>query len=112
MALIPVTTATVAGGNIPLVACATGDFVTVGQGYTLIVKNGDASSHTVTVAVPGNLVTGVAFPDPVYTIPAGEMWAIPMYDLYADSTTGYALLTYSALTSMTRACLKSSSPLV
>jgi hypothetical protein len=109
MALIPVTTSTVAGGNIPLVACATGDFANVGAGYTLIVKNGDASSHTVTVAVPGNLATGAAYPDVVYTIPAGEMWNIPMYSLYADLTTGYALLTYSALTSMTRAVLKTAS---
>lgn len=111
MALIPVTTSTITGGNIPLVACASGDYANVGPGYTLIVKNGDASSHTVTVAVPGNLETGVAYPDVVYTIPAGEMWNIPMYALFADLSTGYALLTYSATTSMTRAVLKSASPL-
>ena len=40
------------------------------------------------------------------TIPAGEMWPIPLYDFYADPNDGLAHLTWSATTSMTRAVLK------
>lgn len=106
MAQISTFTATVNGGNFLLNAAANGDTAACGNGEKLIVKNGDAASKIVTIAVPGNLQTGDAYPDKAYTIPAGEMWVIPLYDFYADPTDGLAHITYSALTSVTRGVLK------
>jgi hypothetical protein len=97
---------TVTGGAVTMGAAASGDTAQCGDGFMLLVKNGDGSSHTVTIAVPGNLATGDAYPDKVYTIPAGEMWPIPLSAIYADPTDGLAHLTWSATTSMTRAVIK------
>lgn len=56
--------------------------------------------------MPGNLATGDAYPDKVYTVPAGaERW-IPLLREYADPTDRKAHLTWSATTSITRAVVK------
>ena len=97
---------TVAGGNCAFGAAASGDTAQCGDGYVLWVKNGDASAKTVTLVVPGNLPTGDAYPDKQYTIPAGEMWPLPLLGIYADPSDGLAHITYSATTSVTRAVVK------
>jgi hypothetical protein len=106
MALIA-TQYVVIGGAAPTFGnAAAGDTASVGAGFKLIVKNGSASSITVTVAVPGTLVNNVAAPDTVYTIAAGgEAW-IPLGDFYADPSDGKAHITYSATASVTRAVVK------
>jgi hypothetical protein len=106
MSLIPTFQPTVEGTPPALVAAANGDTAPVGSGYVLIVHNGDGTSKTVTMVVPGNLETGVAYPDKVYTVVAGADAWIPLPRLYADPTDGQAHITYSALTLVTRAVVK------
>lgn len=106
MAQITTYTATVASGNFAMNTAAAGDTAACGNGEKLVVKNGDAASKTVTIVTPQTLETGDAYPDKAYTIPAGEMWVIPLYALYADPTDGLAHITYSATTSVTRGVLK------
>jgi hypothetical protein len=106
MSLIATKIVNVLASAVALGAAASGDTAQCGDGYMLLVKNGDSSSHDVTIAVPGNLATGVAYPDKTYTVPAGEMWPIPLLAIYADPTDGLAHLTWSATTSMTRAVIK------
>lgn len=79
---------------------------TVQVGSTLIVKNASAAAITVTLVTPGNLGTGDAYPDKVYTVPAttGELW-IPVYEDYRDPVTGVAAVTFSAVTSVTAAAI-------
>lgn len=86
-------------------ASAGGDTVDPGRRAFLVVKNGDAASHTVTLATPGNLPTGDAYPDKTYTVPAGtELW-IPLLDAYADPADGLAYITYDGVTSVTVAAI-------
>lgn len=108
MAEISPFTVTTAGGKPTFAAAAAGDTAKVGAGYTLIVRNTNASTRTVTIAYPGTLPSGDAIPDKVYTVGAttGEEW-IPLLAEYADPTTGQAAITYSATTDVTRAVVKS-----
>lgn len=106
MALLTTYAVTIAGTPPTFAAAASGDTAQVGDRYFLVVKNGDGSSHTVTIATPGNLATGDAYPDKVYTVTAGaEAW-VPLLALYADATDSLAHLTWSATTSMTRAVVR------
>lgn len=95
------------GGKPTFGNAAAGDTAKTGSGYTLIVRNGSGAPITVTIAVPGNLETGDAYPDKAYTVAAttGEEW-IPLYDVYRDPTDGLAHITYSATTTVTRAVVK------
>ena len=108
MALIATQSVTVAGTAPTFAAAAAGDTARVGSHLTLIVKNASGGSITVTMVYPGNLPTGDAIPDKVYTVPAttGEQW-IPLLQQYADPTTGTASITYSATASVTRAVVQS-----
>lgn len=85
-----------------------------GSGDTLIpdgrtvlhVKNGDGSSHSVTVAVPGTEY-GQARADVVVAVPAGESRFIgPFVNDLADPTDGHVHVTYTATTSMTVAAIR------
>lgn len=84
---------------------AAGDSVQVGANKVLVVSNADASSHTVTCAVPGVDFTGTAKPDLAVVIPAGSMALIPMLDIYADPTTGQCMLTYDATPATLKRCV-------
>jgi hypothetical protein len=106
MSLITPKIVTIAGGNLALGNAASGDTAQCGDGYLLLVKNGDAAAKTVTITVPGNLPTGDAYPDKAYVVPAGEMWPIPLLGIYADPTDGVAHIAYSATTNVTRAVVK------
>lgn len=107
MALIPTHQPSVAGTAPSFVAAASGDTAKCGSGYWLIAKNTNVASRTVTVVVPGNLATGDAYPDKVYTLAAdtGEVW-IPLLREYANATDGEAHLTYSATAGVTRVVVK------
>lgn len=106
MAQISTHSVTVTGGAPTFQAAASGDTAAVGTDYVLVVKNGDASSHTVTIATPGNLATGDAYPDKAYTVAAGgEQW-VPLLSLYADPSDGLAHISYDATTSVTVAVVK------
>lgn len=108
MALIPTQVLDVASGTAPtFAAAAAGDTAECDPANTLIVKNGSGASVNVTVATPGNLVTGDAFPDKVYAVAAaGERW-IPLVDAFRDPTqNGQAVISYSATASVTRAVIR------
>lgn len=95
-------------GTAPSFAAAVaGDLFEVGSGHKAIVRNTAGSSMTVTVAVPGTQKGGAANDPVVYTVPAtnGEKW-IPLYDYLADPTDGMCHVTYSTVTSVTRASVK------
>lgn len=106
MAEIPVRTPGVGGINLALAAAAANDTAKVGPGYTLLVNNGSGGEVDVTIAVDGNTAWGVAQPDKVIAVPAGETWAIPLHEFYADSDDGLAHITWESTTSVTRVVLK------
>lgn len=106
MAEIPVRTPSYDGLNLALAAAASGDTAKCGPGYTLLVNNGSASSITVTLAVPGNTSYGVATPDKTVTVPANQLWAIPLLDVYRDPSTRQVAVSWSATTTVTRAVIK------
>jgi hypothetical protein len=99
--------ASMAGGKPAFAAASAGDTARCGDGYYLIVRNGAGSSMTVTIATPGTLATGDAYPDKVYTVAAtsGEEW-IPLKSLYRDPSDKLAHITYSSTTTVTRAVVK------
>lgn len=107
MSLIASFHAGLVGGKPTFAAAAAGDTAEVGTGRALIVRNGAGTDITVTVAVPGNTINGIAAPDTTYTVLAttGEQW-IPMFDYYADPSDGLAHITYSSTTTVTRAAVK------
>lgn len=81
-------------------ACATGD------GVKLLVKNGDASSHIVTLVTPGTVDGDLAIADRAVTVAAGATVAVPVTDRYRDPATGLASLTYDGVTSVTVAVIR------
>ncbi|MFH8805480.1 hypothetical protein ACH4F6_39065 [Streptomyces sp. NPDC017936] len=104
MADLTSTKVTVAAGVVDVAAQATaaasgGDTAPVGPGRFLYVNNGGASSVTVTLATPGS-VSGLALPDPTYTVAAGKHAIIPLANIFRGAT-GRASITYSAVTSVT-----------
>lgn len=101
------TTALVSAGNaVPFVAAsAGGDAAQTGDTLVLLVKNGDASSHTVTLVTPGT-VDGLAVADRAVVVAAGTTVAIPLKDVYTNPATNLASFSYDAVTSVTVAVVK------
>jgi hypothetical protein len=95
------------GGLQPTYASAAsgGDQAPVGEKLVLHVRNGDATSKTVTVATPGT-VDDLAVADAAQTIPASGAAFIPLKNAFRDPATGRASITYSAVTSVTVAVLQ------
>lgn len=81
-------------------AASGGDDAPTGAGVVLVVKNGDASDHDVTIVTPGT-VNGLAIADRVVTVAAGKTELIPLTADYRDPSTGRASITYAAVTSVT-----------
>lgn len=108
MALIATQSVALDGTAPTFAAAAASDTAKTGPGLMLIVKNASGAPITVTLTTPGNLGTGDAYPDKVYSVAAttGERW-IPLLEAYTDPTTGQAAIAYSATTSVTRAVVKS-----
>ncbi|MFC7846128.1 hypothetical protein [Streptomyces sp. NPDC057382] len=86
-------------------AAGGGDQAPVGDKLVLHVRNGDATSKTVTLATPGT-VGDLAIADAAQTIPASGSAFIPLKSTYRDPMTGRASITYSAVTSVTVAVLQ------
>lgn len=80
-----------------------GDKVAPNDRGMLVFRNGDASSKTVTMAVPGNTKYGLANPDATFVVPAGATAYIgPLTaDLGDPADTNLIAFTYSAVTSCT-----------
>lgn len=83
-----------------------GDACATGSDVKLLVKNGDASSHTVTLVTPGTVDGDLAIADRAVAVAAGATAAIPVTDRYRDPATGLASLTYDAVTSVTVAVIR------
>ncbi|MGW0599960.1 hypothetical protein ACWD11_22790 [Streptomyces sp. NPDC002776] len=77
-------------------AAAGGDTCQTGAGVLLLVKNGDAASHTVTLVTPGT-VNGLAIADRAIPVAAGATKAIPVTSDYRNPSTGRADITYDAV---------------
>lgn len=94
------------GGTIAYTpAAGGGDTCATGAGVLLLVKNGDASSHTVTLATPGT-VNGLAIADRQIPVPAGAELGIPVTNDYRDPATGRASITYDGVTSVDVAVIR------
>jgi hypothetical protein len=78
-----------------------GDTCATGAGVVLAVKNGDAGSHTVTLATPQTVDGDLAVADRTITVAAGKTELIPVTSRYRDPSTGRAAITYDGVTSVT-----------
>lgn len=87
-------------------AASGGDTCQTGAGVYLLVKNGDASAHTVTIATPGVVDGDLAIADRAVSVGAGVTKAIPVTDRYRDPATGVASITYDNVTSVTVAVIR------
>jgi hypothetical protein len=103
-------------GTLPTYAAANGggDAMACGADQMLHIKNGAASTMTVTIAVP-TAVSG--WPNVVYTnsnvaVPnTSERMIGPIQaPIYQDPITGLATITYSAVTSVTVASINLQEP--
>ena len=109
MANLAVTQVPIDGGLADLAAAAVaaaagGDSAACGPGRFLYVKNADASSHTATVATPGN-VSGLDVENPALVVAAGKYGLLPLPRLVAGAN-GRAAITYDAVTAVTVAVLE------
>jgi len=82
-------------------ATAGGDTAPTGAGVLLVVKNADAGSHTVTLAIPLEIDGDRKVPDRTVTVAAGKTELIPVTARYRDPSSGRAAITYDAVTSVT-----------
>lgn len=95
-------------GILPTYAAATGggDAMVPGSSSFLHVKNGAGSSITVTLATPAVVDGTLAVADRVVTVGATSEQMIKVTpELYRDPTTGLAVITYSAVTTVTVAAI-------
>ena len=109
MALLATQVPTPAAGLVPAysAAAATDTFVPDDRTF-LYVKNTNAATRTIQVLTP-NSYRGLAVADPAPTIAAttGELVLGPFpADLWADPTTGLALITPSASAGITYAVIR------
>lgn len=87
---------------------AAGDKLTnPGTGVWINVRNGAASSMTLTITPPGKTPYGVANPPKVWTIPANGEMDIPMLAAYGDPADGGRVsFTWSSTITVTWAAKK------
>ena len=83
------------------------DKAPTGSGVVLLVKNGDASAHTVTLAVP-ETVDGLTVTSRTVSVPAGDTGFILLLDLYKSPSDGLATITYDGVTTVTVAVVRAS----
>lgn len=106
MAALPTQVPPLAGLAVDFdAASGGGDTCLTGAGVLLLVKNGDAGSHTVTLVTPGT-VNGLAIADRAIPVAAGAMEAIPVTSDYRNPSTGVANITYDGVTSVEVAVLR------
>lgn len=103
-------TLSVAGTPPTFAAATASDTMPVGDRLFAVYRSTHSATIDVTAVVPGNLATGVAYPDKVYTLAIGnvtmqEVW-IPLLKIYQDPTTGVATITTSSQTAITMAVVE------
>ena len=103
MAAIAYQNAKAVGTALTFGACAGGgDTAKATDRGVLIFKNGDGTSTTVTMVVPGSDKYEQARPDVAISVAAGAEVAVgPLPSDLADPTTGNISFTYSKVTSLT-----------
>lgn len=108
MALLTPQSSAVTGTNLTMSAAAGGGDTIVGGSTTyLLVRNGDASPKTVTIVRPGTTY-GTADPDISLAVPASGIAIFgPIPSEFADPADGQVDITYSAVTSVTVAAVRS-----
>lgn len=95
------------GIDINLGDAASGDVARTGDRLGLLVQNSSGSTVTVTLAVPGNTVTGEAQPDNPIPVAAGALRIIPLLSVYADPADNRRVaISYSATTNVKRAVVR------
>lgn len=102
MATLTVAASDRAGVDVAGASAAGGGDAFANTGYELvIIKNGDASDHTVTFVTQAT-VDGQAVADRTVTLTAGHTYAIGPFQpgIYNDAN-GLVQMTYSAVTSVT-----------
>jgi hypothetical protein len=82
-----------------------GDTCETGAGVLLLVKNGDESSHTVTLVTPGTH-NGLAIADRAIPVAAGAEVPIPVGKDYRNPSTGRASITYDGVTGVEVAVIR------
>ncbi|WP_432124061.1 hypothetical protein [Streptomyces sp. C10-9-1] len=106
MAALTTTVVGLDGAAVPFASAAGGgDDCQTGTGVLLMVRNGDSSSHTVTLVTPGT-VNGLAIADRPVPVAAGAVAAIPVTSDYRDPSTGRASITYDDVTSVDVAVIR------
>lgn len=93
MANLPIQRVTVDGLD-PSFDNASSGGDTAQPGGVLEIKNQDTGEHDVTLALPGELVTGDTKPDKTYTIAAGGGVRVPLLQQYRDPTDHLVHITY------------------
>jgi hypothetical protein len=89
-------------------ATSGGDDCQTGAGLFLVVKNADASSHTVTLVTPGTVDGDLAIADRAVVVAAAKTELIPLTATYRNPSTGRANITYDAVTSVSVAVIRMS----
>ena len=103
-------------GVLPTYAAANGggDAMATGTDMMLHIKNGAASTMTVTLAIPSGAsgYPNVAYTSTAVVVPnASERMIGPVQSpVYMDPTTGLCTITYSAVTSVTVAAINLQEP--
>lgn len=106
MAALTTTVVPLTGAAVAYTAAAGGgDDCQTGAGVLLLVKNDDASPHTVTLETPETF-KGLAIADRQVAVAAGAEVAIPVTNDYRNPSTGRAAITYDAVTSVTVAVIR------
>ncbi len=115
MATLVTQTVTRAGTIItPVAAAGGGDAMACGSNNWLRAVNGSGGSITVTIAIPSGVsgYANAAYTSTAVAVAAGatkDIGPIPG-GLYADPTTGLAVITYSGVTSLTVAAISLAQP--
>ena len=86
-------------------ASAGGDKLAPGEGVFIHVKNGSASPITVTLATPQTVDT-LAVADRTVSVPNAAERFIAVPNLYRDPADGLAAITWSAVTTVTFAAMR------
>ena len=100
MAALSAQTVNTTGTVLTFNTCAGGGD-TVPFGSTLVFRNTDAATVTVTVVTPGTVDSNLAIADRTFTVAQNEIVAVEPDRNYRDPETDRVSLTYSGVTALT-----------
>ena len=108
MATLAAQSARVVGGRVLTLSAAAGggDRAPVGDGLFVLIRNGSASSMTVTLDAPGLAFNATAVADTAVVVAAGAAVIVPLLRSYRSESDGLAGISYSLATSVTVAVVQ------